>query len=151
MSSLNPLGPKKGSQGFTFIEAIVAMAIVGMAALPILLLISQSLDQLTRAADANERASAMQSAIAIIDPINPMNTPSGEISMGTISFTWTSEALVAPNDGPQIGAGLAGYIVGFYSVKIDMTKMENPWFSFDMRKVGYKKLQSGSPFGGSGL
>lgn len=151
MSSLNLTKTKKASQGFTFIEAIVAMAIVGMAALPILLLISQSLDQLTRSADANERASAMQSAIAIIDPINPMNTPSGETSMGTISFTWTSELLVAPNDGEQFGAGLAGYIVGFYKVKIDVAKMENLWFSFDMRKVGYKKIEYGLPFERSGL
>ncbi|MDE0801057.1 MAG: prepilin-type N-terminal cleavage/methylation domain-containing protein [Rhodospirillaceae bacterium] len=151
MSSLSLPRAKKGSQGFTFIEAIVAMAIVGMAALPILLLISQSLDQLTRSADANERASAMQSAIAIIDPINPMNTPSGETSMGTISFTWTSELLVAPNDGEQVGAGLPGYRVGFYKVTIDVTKMGSPWFNFDMRKVGYEKIQYGLPFERSGL
>lgn len=150
MRDLTPLSASRGSKGFTFIEAIVAMAIVGMAALPIMLLISQSLDQLTRASDANERASAMQSVIAIIDPMNPMNTPSGEISMGSISFTWTAETLVPPNDGVQIGAGLAGYTVGFYNVKIDMNKMEEPWFTFDMRKVGYKKIQTGNPFGRSG-
>lgn len=127
------------------------MVIIGMAALPIMLLISQSLDQLTRANDANERASAMQSALAILDPINPMETPNGKISLDSHSFTWTSEAIVPPNDGVQIGAGLAGYLVGFYDVQIDMYKVDQPWFTFSLRKVGYEKIEGDGPPGISGL
>lgn len=127
------------------------MVIVGLAALPIMLLISQSLDQLARASDANERASAMQSALAILDPINPMETPNGEVSLNAHSFKWSSEALVAPNDSAQIGVGLAGYLVGFYDVEIEMYKLEEPWFSFSLRKVGYKKVQGDGIPGSTGL
>lgn len=143
----NWLGRNKNpARGFTLIEAIVAMTIIGTAALPIMLLLSQSLDQLARVADANARAAAIESALAIIDPINPSITPSGEIEFGSISFSWTSEVLVPPNDSVQPGTGLVGFYVGFYNVEIVLMKEDAPWFSFSTRKVGYTKIQSGNPF-----
>ena len=132
--------------GFTLIESIVAMTIIGIAAFPIILLISQSLDQLTRAADANARAAAIGSALSIIDPVNPTADPVGEIDMGSISFTWKSEVIVPENEGVQIGTGLVGYFVSFYNVQIDFVKEEKPWFSFSTRKVGYQRIVTGNPF-----
>lgn len=135
-------------RGFTLLEAIVAMTIIGTAALPIMLLVSQSLDQLTRVADANARASAIESALAIIDPVNPLTTPSGQIDLGSVSFSWNSEVLVSPNDTVQPGTGLVGFFVGFYEVEIDFLKEDQPWFSFSTRKVGYQRVQTGNPFVG---
>ncbi|NKB43840.1 MAG: prepilin-type N-terminal cleavage/methylation domain-containing protein [Alphaproteobacteria bacterium] len=132
--------------GFTLIEAIVAMAIIGITAFPIMLLISQSLDQLTRAADANARATAISSALSVMDPVNPTENPSGEIDMGSVSFTWDSDVIVPENDGIQIGTGLVGYFVSFYNVQIDFIKDEEPWFSFSTRKVGYRRIVTGNPF-----
>ncbi len=138
---------RHSEQGFTLIEAIVSMVIIGTAALPIMLLISQSLDQLTRVAEANARAAAIESALAIIDPVNPALTPSGEIDMGDVSFTWDSEVLVPPNETVQPGTGLVGFFVSFHSVEVEFIKESLPWFSFSTRKVGYTKIQTGNPFG----
>ena len=141
-------GPRK-SLGFTLIEAIVAITIIGVAAMPIMLLISQSLDQLTRVADANERAFAMESALAIIDPVNPLVTPTGSIEMGEIILNWSSETLVPPNKNVKIGTGLPGYSVGFYNVEMDLLKEGNPWFTFSTRKIGFAPVSTDSPFGPS--
>ena len=149
MSFLKHHRTQRFDLGFTLIEAIVAMAIIGVAVLPIMLLISESLNQLTRAADATARAAAMDSVISTIDPVNPFTTPSGEIDMGSFSFTWESTTIVAPNETVQTGAGLAGHKVGFYDVHIETFRQQQPWFSFSARKVGYEKLNGANPLVGS--
>ena len=138
----NRLKSDSSAQGFTFIEAIVAMVIIGIAAIPVMALLSQSLSQLTAAAEANERSAAMESALALIDPINPMETPSGSTLIGNTEMTWDSTVLVEPDETVQLRAGLSGYSVGFYNVAISLRQNGEPWFSFDVRKVGFKRLQA---------
>jgi prepilin-type N-terminal cleavage/methylation domain-containing protein len=145
MSILRHNGCQKASLGFTLIEAIVAMAIIGIAALPIMLLISESLNQLTRAANASSHAAAMESVIAMLDPMNPMTTPTGKMDMGSFSFTWESAVIVPPNDTVQVGAGLAGHSIGFYDVQIEIYREERPWFSFSARKTGYERISGIGP------
>ena len=138
---------KSSSKGFTFIEAIVSVVVMGIAMMPIMALLSQSLAQLTAAGAANERASAMESALAIIDPINPLRTPNGSTIMGNTELEWTSSLLVEPNETVQLRAGLAGYSVGFYDVSVSLSRNGEPWFSFNARKVGYQRILAGNgPF-----
>lgn len=133
--------------GFTLIEAIVAVAILGITMLPIMALLGQSITQLTIAGEANARAAATETALAVIDPVNPLLTPSGETQIGDTLLVWDSEILVNPNETPQIRAGLAGYRIGFYKVTISLSKDDTPWFSFDTRKVGYQRFSiEGTPF-----
>jgi len=133
-------------RGFTLIEAIVAVAIIGMTVLPIMLLISESLTQLSRAANASSRSIAMESILALIDPINPLSTPAGAIDMGSYSFSWSSTVLVNPNETIQVRTGLAGYKVGFYNVEVNVQKEDDDWFNFSARKVGYQRIAVNMPF-----
>ncbi|MEQ8733647.1 MAG: type II secretion system protein [Rhodospirillaceae bacterium] len=133
-------------RGFTLIEAIVAVVIIGMTILPIMLLISESLTQLSRAADASSRSIAMESILALIDPINPLSDPSGAMDMGSYSFEWNSTVLVTPNDTIQTRTGLAGYKVGFYDVEVNVLTAEEDWFKFNVRKVGYERFLTSLPF-----
>ncbi len=135
-------GNAGSTKGFTFVEAIVAVVVMGIAILPIMALLSQSLSQLTAAGEANERAAAMESALAIIDPVNPLQFPNGSTSMGNTELNWTSSLLVEPNETVQLRAGLAGYSVGFYDVIVSLSKNGELWFSFNTRKVGYRRIQS---------
>jgi len=128
--------------GFSFIEALVALVILGMAAIPILTLLGQSVDQLDRIADTTSKAEVTLSAIAVMDSINPMNQPTGELDMGDYVLSWNAEAVVPPNDNVEIGVGLAGYSVGFYVVEISIWKEQELWFAFDIRKAGYRRIQS---------
>ena len=71
----------KMNKGFTLIEALVAIAILGATLLPIMALMSQSINQIHNIAESNAKSAAKDSALAIIEPINPMKNPSGEIEM----------------------------------------------------------------------
>src|SRR4051812_32804307 len=52
--------PVSLKSGFTLLEAIVAMTIIGVALVPILTFISQMANGLSRAADSNARSLAQQ-------------------------------------------------------------------------------------------
>ncbi len=134
--------------GFTLLEAIVALTLLGLALVPMLSFISESAGQLARVADTNERSLAVQSAVALLDPINPMETPQGEEIIGQdLIIRWSSNLVIPPNDGPQIGMGLPGFRVGFYDVRVSLLRNTNPWFEFDLRKAGYQKIDSSPLFG----
>ncbi len=139
--------PMKMNKGFTLIEALIAIAILGAALLPIMALMSQSINQIHKIAESNAKSSAQDSALAIIEPINPMENPSGEVELVGFNMVWSSEQIVPPNNTVQIGAGLAGYKVAFYIVNIEILKNSEPWFSFQVRKVGHRRIQNSiNPF-----
>ena len=119
--------------------------------MPIMNLLGQSIAQLTIAGKANNRAVATESALAVLDSINPLLTPSGEIQITDTLLTWDSEMIVEPNEIPQIRAGLAGYSVGFYKVTVSLIREEEPWFTFELRKVGYNRISGRGPFAETGL
>ena len=139
--------PPRASRGFTLLEAIVAVAIVGIALVPIITFISQMVMALNRAGDANARNLAEQSVVALLDSLNPLEHPNGDEQVGNLGVHWESEVLVPPNTAMKPGAGLAGFAIGFYTVKVSVNRADQrgPWFAFDMRKVGYQRIAVNVP------
>jgi general secretion pathway protein I len=141
----------RATAGFTLLEAIVALTIMAVALIPLVSFIAQSSDQLMRAGEANERSIVMQSVLALMDPVNPMAEPEGTLPLDdTINVSWTSETIAAPAEGGLVRTPLAGFRMGFYGVTVSVTRDQQPWFDFKMRKVGYQNLRQGAPgmFGG---
>jgi len=133
-----------GTNGF--VRWFKRLAILGIALFPIMLLFSQSLNQLGKINDVFDRSAAQVSASAVIDPVNPLESPTGEVNMSDYVIQWRSEEITPPNENVQIGAGLAGYQVGFYSVDVTLLRDDQEWFSFEARKVGYRRIQGDTPF-----
>ncbi len=137
---------RSAARGFTLIEAIVAVAIVGIALVPLITFIGQMATALTRAGDSNARNIAQQATIELLETLNPMEDPIGEDQVGDLIIRWDSQGIVPPNPNLRVSAGLAGFSMGFYNVAVTVERAgRGPWFSFDMRKVGFK------PFGSSNL
>lgn len=139
------------SAGFTLLEAIVALTVMALALIPLVTFIAQSSDQLMRAADANERSIVTQSVLALMEPINPMAEPEGVLPLDEeISVSWRSEAIIPPNEAALVRTLLPGYRVGFYGVTVAVSRSQEPWFDFEMRKIGYQNMRAGGmdPFGG---
>ena len=133
----------EASRGFTLLEAIVAVAVVGIALVPVITFISQMVSALTRAGDSNARSLAQHAIIELLEPLNPLSHPIGDDQIGDLLIHWESASIIIPNKQVRVGAGLAGYSLGFYNVTVSVARANTgPWFSFDMRKVGYERIGS---------
>jgi prepilin-type N-terminal cleavage/methylation domain-containing protein len=134
------------AKGFTLLEAIVALAVMSLALIPMVAFVSQSVNELQRAGESNERSFVMQSALALMEPINPMAEAAGTLPLDrNITMAWESQPLVEPNPGINIGSGLPAYRLGFYKVHVTLSRGGGSWFDFDMRKVGYEKTSQEMP------
>lgn len=134
--------PRHFTAGFTLLEAIVALTVMGLSLIPLMSYISQSAEQLERAADANEKSLVMQSTLALMDPINPMAEPEGRLPLDErLQVIWRSAVVLEPPEGLLVGAPLSGFRLGFYAVHVDVTRDGAAWLDFDMRKVGYVRIQ----------
>jgi Tfp pilus assembly protein PilV len=139
--------PLRGTAGFTLLEAIVALTVMALALIPLVSFIAQAANELQRAGDSNERSFVTQSVLALMDPINPMEEPKGELPLdGHIYVSWRSDTIVDPPEGLLAGAALSGFRLGFYTVHVSVSRDRDSWFEFDLRKVGYTRLQTLSPF-----
>jgi hypothetical protein len=101
--------------------------------------LSLSANELGKAADSNDRSLVMETALALMDPVNVALQPSGTADINDkISLAWDSKEVVPAGEKPISNSGLPAFRVNFYQVHVTLLrKSTGPWFEFDMRKVGY--------------
>jgi general secretion pathway protein I len=128
-------------RGFTLLEAIVAVAVLGMALMPLLAFISQSALNLRLAGDANARSLAQQNVLSFIETLNPMDQPLGEIDLGDLHVIWTSRQTVPEIANSTLANGLPGFRLGFFDVDVQVFRNNAPWFNFAARKFGFHSTQ----------
>jgi len=127
------------ASGFTLLEAIVALTVIGIAMLPVMSFLAQATRQLSAAADSNRRVFAQQAVMAFSEAMNPLATPDGETQLSpNLTVRWISTPIAAPNEQSRLGGRLGGYRIGFYAVEFTLVQDQQDWFSFTARKIGYE-------------
>ncbi|MBL8645144.1 MAG: prepilin-type N-terminal cleavage/methylation domain-containing protein [Rhodospirillaceae bacterium] len=129
------------SSGFTLLEAIVALAVLGMMLIPIMSFMASATRQITAAAESNQRVAQQQSAMAVIAMLNPLVLPQGEAALSEgVVLRWTSTPLVDPNTEGYLGGRMGNFRVAFFTVNAEVYKDEKLWFDFSARKLGYQPM-----------
>ena len=133
--------PSGAETGFSMIEALVALAVLGACLVPMATFVSQSALRLNLAGEANARALAQQDILSFLETVNPTVDPTGHIELGQHVVSWTSLPILPPNVKIRPGAGLTQYSTGLYRVAVTVsTPSADPWFTFEARKVGYRRI-----------
>jgi general secretion pathway protein I len=84
----------KLESGFSTLEVIAAVAIIGIALIPIAALQTQLARSQARLAKAHAESTAVHNAMALLRDINPMLTPEGQRRLDdSTTLTWTSAAV----------------------------------------------------------
>ena len=93
---------RRGREGFSLIEALVALAIAAMMLTAIFELQQQMIRGQRRATDVMEQVAAQENALALTRDLNPMEQPQGTLELpdGDV-LRWTSN----PRTEPRINAG----------------------------------------------
>lgn len=127
------------SAGFTLLEAIVALTIVGIALVPVMSFLAEASRQLTMVVDASARAEAQRSVVAYLETLNPNLNPTGEdILSENLTVRWVSTTLVDGNSQTRLGGRLGTYNLGFYIVDVTVVRDDADWFELQARKVGFQ-------------
>lgn len=129
------------ASGFSLLEAIVAMAILGTAGLALFAAMSQSVQMVARAENARLADSAIRNAAAWMETINLAETPQGEQQLGDVTLRWTSELLEPERDAMTgyLQPGL--YRLGLYRVHLQLERAGKPLAEADIRRVGYRQVR----------
>jgi general secretion pathway protein I len=134
-------------QGFTLLEAVVALALIAAAALPLYAFFSRSLDGLYRAAEANRESQASLTAIAFLSGLNPMERPDGEDVLGPLRLRWKSRELVPAMDSIGYPRGMGLYQVALYEVTGEIMEQGRVRSTVSIRLIGHRRARQLMPFG----
>lgn len=138
------LADLRRDRGFTLLEAIVALTIVGLTLVPVMSFLAESSRQISAVAEANLKAGVQQTAMAYLDVVNPMLMPSGEAPISrNLSVRWISQPLIDKMSDAKLGGRLGTYNINFYAVEATVMRDEHEWFTLQMRKIGYAPKSQG--------
>lgn len=128
---------RQSQKGLSVLEALVAIALISVAFLPLLAL----QEQLTRTAIAIERAEetlrAKSNALAYLETLNPTYRPSGEESLGNAVLTWTSTPLTIPVPALAMVGTNGRFDVTLYDVNAVIQFQTGRSEQFVVRRVGW--------------
>lgn len=129
-------------RGFTLIEAIVALVLIGTTGMALFGWINTNIITLNRVQETNAENAATINALEYMNSINPMVSPEGQVNLGSCHLSWKAEATTEPRDGAGYPYGISLYQLGMYQTKITIRKPDGQfWFAFTMQQVGYKKVR----------
>ena len=142
--------PRAGAAGFTLLEAVVALALVAVATLPLYAFFSRTLDGLYRAAEVNRESETRLSAIAFLTGLNPTERPAGEETLGGLRIRWTSQERVPATDVMAYPRGMGIHQVTLYDVTAEILDGPRVRATLELRLIGYKRVREMLPFAAPG-
>lgn len=130
------------NRGFTLLEAMVALVLIGGAGMALFTWVNSSIVALRRVEDANARNDAMVNVIEYMQAINPMQTPEGKVDFGNYQILWKSEPITDIVNGSSNPQGQSLFQLALYETRINAGKSDDPrWFELKLKLVGYKKVR----------
>ena len=133
---------QRAREGFSLIEALIALAIAAMTLTAIFELQQQMIRGQRRAADAMEQVAAQENALALTRDLTPLEQPEGTIQLPEgDTIRWSSEPRteVRTNAGFPTGDGLFQVQLFTVTVEIDRRNGRSPApLVFD--RMGWRRM-----------
>jgi type II secretory pathway component PulJ len=132
---------KRTSSGFSAIEALIAVAIVAVALVPLLDLQRQVLIAHERQTALYEEAAAIENALVLLRDLNPSATRSGTLRLGDGAVSWTSSLMGVVRATRRSDANGQTYLVGRYRVEVLATSSDGAQRRLvTLEKLGWQPL-----------
>ncbi len=134
--------PSGGAPGFSVLEAIIAVAILAVAFLPLLAL-QEQMTRTTISLERNEELmEAKRSALAYVRALNPMRNPRGDLDLGKAVMHWEatpiSQKRLARNQGGEFGR----FQIALYNVQVTLVFDAQHTQVFSVHATGWRPVTS---------
>ena len=125
------------ARGFSLLEAIVAMALLGLAASALLAWLDSTLISASRVRAVNSEAMLILDALPIVEHVNPMQNPEGSFAIPPLSVRWKSKQLGDLRDSAVPLEATGVFKVGLYEVDVVAKGAHEEEAHFTLRRVGW--------------
>lgn len=133
---------RRSAQGFTLLEAIVALVVFTMGAFALYGWLSTNVITLDRIRERQQIEMATRSALDLIRRSNPMEAPNGQRQIGDLTVVWIAK----PVEPPKAGSGQSGeptlFAVGLYDLDVRVMRAGRELDAFHVRQTGWKQVGS---------
>lgn len=132
---------RRSSRGFTLLEAIVALAILAAGTMALFSALNGALRAQDRVAASIRTASATDSALALLEGVNPMLAPRGEERVGGLRVRWTAKVVAGPTDALTDYYQPGLYQVALYDVDVEVWLDDALEARFLLRRAGWQQVR----------
>ena len=124
-------------------EALLALVLLALCLTPLLALQDSFNRRTAQTLEAAADASLMRSALAVLDDVNPAQTPRGEMALAPdLSVRWTAVARTPFKETLNAESEAGRYEVALYSVRIDIIAARAQTRRFEIDMIGWRPTAS---------
>lgn len=123
--------------GFTLLEAIVALTLMATSLLSLYAWLSSNTLALNHVSAKALSLQDSRAALAIVETINPMATPSGQRELDPLQIRWKSEPLSDQRTGVSPAAAATPFDFRLYLMDITVMRDKRIVNEFSVRKTGW--------------
>ena len=129
------------ARGFTLLEAVVALAILAAGAMALFAALNSALRSLDRAEQAARLDTTVESALSLLERVNPMLQPEGSATAGDAEIAWRARPVEPSRDmlTDYFQPGL--YEVGLYDLDVSIVRDGRVEHRFVLRRAGYRQVR----------
>ncbi len=129
------------SQGFSVLEAMVAMAILAAAMLPLLHLQGQFMRTITGFERASDRIAIRENVVNLIAAQNIDQNLQGEFIQGQYRIQWQARPLQPAQIARDVDEGEGRFTVSIYSVEVVVTTPFRQTDRFHIKALGWTAIR----------
>ncbi len=123
--------------GFSLLEAIVALTLISTIGLAIFAWVNGMLITVEKIENNGNRLAIMRNTAEYLSHINIMKQPSGETTMGPYQLRWRSELAAPVKNGLNRNSGFNEFKIGLYDVNVSVVSDGNKEAQFTLRLTGF--------------